>query len=477
MEWNVFIYPALMVVGALLGSLTNWFVDRSCLVLRFRSPWRILPAEFLERFNGQAPTGRDEPFVKSWLDFVPIFGWLSLKRLGPRLAAMPEADRLPGLETSRFWIRPFLVELLSALGVAGLFWWEVRRQMLLPGNLTQEPYETVLLRFGVHVLFLAILLAATLTDFDDMIIPDSLTVPGTILGILLAVTVPQTLLPSMEIRTELALSAHATDSNPLAGSEFVFSIDPDAVPLNVNSPNPSVTLWKSDVGNNIPRYWGLLSGLWIFWCFAMLDRVWYARLSFGKARRIFCRYLVRSRTTKWWVAAALAGPIALWALFAFNPSLAGSDRHLGLLSALVGMAVGMAIVWGVRIVGGAVLGREAMGFGDVTLMGMVGAFVGWQSCLLIFFFAPILGLLIILFGRILLPAPSEEEQGPEFPFGPSLCLATTILVFGWGSIWLNTSVYFELGWKFLALVMLVCLVLLALLLGIWRWIRAKIFGF
>ena len=33
-----------------------------------------------------------------------------------------------------------------------------------------------------------------------------------------------------------------------------------------------------------------------------------------------------------------------------------------------------------------------MGFGDVTLMGMIGAFLGWQAAVLTFFLAPFFGL-------------------------------------------------------------------------------------
>ena len=65
-----------------------------------------------------------------------------------------------------------------------------------------------------------------------------------------------------------------------------------------------------------------------------------------------------------------------------------------LLSALVGMAVGGAIIWTVRNIGRLVLGQEAMGFGDVTLMCMFGAFLGWQACLIVFFLAPFAALYV-----------------------------------------------------------------------------------
>ena len=35
-----------------------------------------------------------------------------------------------------------------------------------------------------------------------------------------------------------------------------------------------------------------------------------------------------------------------------------------------------------------------MGFGDVTLLAMIGAFVGWQGVIVVFFLAPFAGAVI-----------------------------------------------------------------------------------
>src|SRR4029079_14973737 len=66
----------------------------------------------------------------------------------------------------------------------------------------------------------------------------------------------------------------------------------------------------------------------------------------------------------------------------------------GLMTSLVGLAGGGGIVWAVRIVGSGALRREAMGFGEVTLMMMVGTFLGWQACLFTFFLSPFAAVLI-----------------------------------------------------------------------------------
>ena len=72
-----------------------------------------------------------------------------------------------------------------------------------------------------------------------------------------------------------------------------------------------------------------------------------------------------------------------------------------MLTALVGLAASGGIVWAVRLIGTAALRREAMGFGDVTLMMMIGAFLGWQAGLMLFFLAPFAGLVIGLLQFVL----------------------------------------------------------------------------
>ena len=136
----------------------------------------------------------------------------------------------------------------------------------------------------------------------------------------------------------------------------------------------------------------------------------------------------------------------------------------GLLTALVGMLASGGFVWLVRIIGSATLRREAMGFGDVTLMAMIGVYLGWQPCLVVFFLAPLAGLIVGLL-RLLLC------RDREIPYGPFLCLAAFLLIVRWQSIWDYTQGIFALGW-FAPLLMLACLMLMALMLSTWRLLLA-----
>ncbi|HVJ83068.1 MAG TPA: prepilin peptidase, partial [Planctomycetia bacterium] len=54
------------------------------------------------------------------------------------------------------------------------------------------------------------------------------------------------------------------------------------------------------------------------------------------------------------------------------------NRYIALVGSLLGLLAGGGIVWIVRLVASNVFRREAMGLGDVTLMMMVGSFLGWQ---------------------------------------------------------------------------------------------------
>jgi leader peptidase (prepilin peptidase)/N-methyltransferase len=75
-------------------------------------------------------------------------------------------------------------------------------------------------------------------------------------------------------------------------------------------------------------------------------------------------------------------------------SLAGG--FAGVASALLGAAVGFGLLWGVGAAGTKLFKEEAMGGGDIKMMAMVGAFVGWQGVLLTVFLGALLGTLVFV---------------------------------------------------------------------------------
>ncbi|HEV8599532.1 MAG TPA: prepilin peptidase [Gemmatimonadales bacterium] len=94
-----------------------------------------------------------------------------------------------------------------------------------------------------------------------------------------------------------------------------------------------------------------------------------------------------------------------------------------LLLALFGAAVGFAILWLVGLVGKRVFKEEAMGGGDIKMMAMVGAFLGWQGVLLTIFLGALAG------SAIFLPLALVGRK-KLVPFGVFLALgaAVTFLV-------------------------------------------------
>jgi prepilin signal peptidase PulO-like enzyme (type II secretory pathway) len=146
----------------------------------------------------------------------------------------------------------------------------------------------------------------------------------------------------------------------------------------------------------------------------------------------------------------------------------GEAGRTGLVTALVGLVASGGIVWAVRLIGTAALRREAMGFGDVTLMMMVGTFLGWQACLVAFFLAPFAALVIGMAQFIL-------RRDDVIPYGPFLCLASAAVVVAWAPIWMWAQPLFAQG-PLVPLVLFICLVLLGLMLAVWQMIKTAVFG-
>jgi len=75
---------------------------------------------------------------------------------------------------------------------------------------------------------------------------------------------------------------------------------------------------------------------------------------------------------------------------------------------------------------------ESMGGGDVKLLAMIGAFLGWQKVLVTFFVAPLLGLVIGLINLMV-------KKDHTIPYGPFLSLAALVAM-----LWANKIIAFVL---------------------------------
>ncbi len=75
--------------------------------------------------------------------------------------------------------------------------------------------------------------------------------------------------------------------------------------------------------------------------------------------------------------------------------------------------------------------REAMGYGDVKLVAMIGAFLGLESLLICLFVASISGALVGVIQKLL----GEKLWGRQLPFGPYLAFGALVFLFFGEDLW------------------------------------------
>jgi prepilin signal peptidase PulO-like enzyme (type II secretory pathway) len=397
---------AIFVLGALLGGQLNRGIYRLAWKRRPIGPW--------------SAADPDVPPRRVW-DRLPVVGWLGLRREST-------------VHGKLYWVRPMVIEVATGLGAAVLYWWEVDQASLMPQS-ALAPFDAVMLhlQYVSHVILFSLMLVATFIDFDEKTIPDAITIPGALLGLILLGAFPVAAPPVAEKGGRLG---HLLLTSPAA--------------------------WPGELNGRQ----GLIVGLCCFvgWCLAVWPRTVTMRR--GLTRAVQYALVSMFRFSLWWafpviLLAGAAGIAAVWGL--------GGAYWSSLLTSLVGMAFGGGLIWAVRIIGGGALGKEAMGFGDVTLMAMIGAFLGWQASLIVFFLAPFVAVVISLLQWIL-------TRRRDIAFGPYLCVAAAILVLYWSPIWeMHAKRVFELGWL-IPQILALCLILLAGMLGLWRLVERLVFG-
>jgi leader peptidase (prepilin peptidase)/N-methyltransferase len=113
------------------------------------------------------------------------------------------------------------------------------------------------------------------------------------------------------------------------------------------------------------------------------------------------------------------------------------------VAALQGLLIGSGVVLWIALIAEALLRKEAMGFGDVTFVGAIGAFCGWQGAVFTMFGGAVVGTIWFTLAwlwekatgrRAALAPPSESPEGEaaplgfgaHVPFGPMLAITAAL---------------------------------------------------
>ena len=104
------------------------------------------------------------------------------------------------------------------------------------------------------------------------------------------------------------------------------------------------------------------------------------------------------------------------------------------INLVLGALVGGGIFLLITLIGGAIYGKEAMGFGDVKLMAALGIYFGLSNIVMITLLSFLIGAIL----SIILLATKIRKIDEYIAFGPFIVIATFISIF---TIW-NNKKYF-----------------------------------
>lgn len=363
--WLVFVFA----FGACIGSFLNVVIYR-------------LPREKSLVMPPSACPGCEKNIA--FYDNIPLVSWLLL---GGRC-------RNCKMKISS---RYFFVELITALifTVVFVLYFVVTppiRSIEIDGWVGIEAFVNGgWLMFVAHVLLLAALLAASGIDIELMVIPLSICWFGTLVGLVCS-SIGGVFINPDEIRHFDLLPLASAKTSMIAvgaGIGLVFSL----VGLKFGIIKRS---YESDIlAEGQTEYPSQMPG--------------YPHRREVLKEVVFLMPVVVGAAVASMLLERLPSLADWWVDFSQTPVVSG------LAGSFYGYLIGCAIVWGTRILGTIGFGKEAMGLGDVHLMGAAGAVIGYKLIIVAFFVAPFFGLAWAMYQAIF-------KKTRQIPYGPFLSM-------------------------------------------------------
>jgi leader peptidase (prepilin peptidase)/N-methyltransferase len=119
----------------------------------------------------------------------------------------------------------------------------------------------------------------------------------------------------------------------------------------------------------------------------------------------------------------IGGIILGLAISFIYPELQSTNNHFfGLYQSFLGIIIGGGVLWITGVIGDFIFKKETMGGGDVKLLAMVGAFLGWKTAVLTFFISPIFGAIVGIIIKL-------RTKNSLIAYGPYLALGSLVALF------------------------------------------------
>ena len=374
--WLVFIFA----LGACIGSFLNVVIYR-------------LPREKSLVTPPSACPSCNTPI--RFYNNIPLFSWMLLRGKCPDCKAPISA-------------RYFIVELLTALLFGGfylwVFWYGNRQTGIEGATAMTQFFGGGWLFFVVNITLIATFLAASAIDMELWIIPLELCWFVTLLGLVVS-GVSEFVIGAATVR-EFDLFPTAAGSSTFAAITLggLIGLILSLTGLYTGVIKPSYEMAEDEEGDceeavknneNEPEF---------------NDRKEIMKEIFFLLPVVIGAGLAVQITR-------MPAVVEKWGNFIALPVVSG------LLGSIGGYLVGCAVVWATRIFGTLAFNKEAMGLGDVHLMGAAGAVIGAKWVVLAFFIAPFFGILWAVYQAIF-------KKMRQIPYGPFLSMAVfTIIIF------------------------------------------------